>query len=92
MLTEPANGTELDIVVFVGDGCNELKALEVDESDDEVRITAIAHRSGASDCNSLMQTRPETIRLEAVLGDRDLVGCKRQDGEQCSTVEVLFEL
>lgn len=85
LVDEPdTTATELTVRVFVGDGCNEFKRLSVDESDEQVQVTAVAHESGAADCNALMQTREETVRLAAPLGDREIVGCKSRDGELCS--------
>lgn len=47
----PSTAGELKVFVLVGDGCNEFKTVEVDESDEQVRLTAVVHRSGAADCS-----------------------------------------
>jgi hypothetical protein len=84
---EPSeSAAELTIRVFVGNGCNEFKDIVVDESDDEVRLMAVVHASGAADCNSGMQTREVTVPLVDPLGQRELSGCRSRDDAPCSRV------
>ena len=86
LLREEPSSTrsELQVLVLVGDSCNEYRRIEVDESDTEVRLDAIVHNSGAADCASVLRTREVTVELAEPLGERNLTGCKNEHVEFCA--------
>lgn len=79
-----ATEAEVEVLVLVGDLCNEYRRVEVEEFGSEVGVTAIVHNSGAADCSSAMQTREVTVELAAPLGERDLTGCRNEHVDSCS--------
>lgn len=81
-LRSPVDGTTVELLVHVGStGCNEFAGIDLDEGDDEVRITARARRvnSGSGECASDLLTAELTLELRRPLGDRDLTGCRPRD-------------
>ena len=66
-------GRELHLSAFRTSACDELGAVEVDESDDEVRIEVRVRRSDDVCILILPGPRTITVELDAPLGDRELV-------------------
>jgi hypothetical protein len=79
LTAEPA-GTVIHVrAEFGGSSCATFDRWQVDQSSAEVEIRATAHIE-EGDCTADLVFEPHTVRLEAPLGDRRLVGCLGSDG------------
>lgn len=80
-LSEAPSGVEVPVVVYTeSSSCNEFDRVEVDESSDEVVITAYVNRVGGPDCTADYNSQPAPVRLASPLGTRTLGGCVAPEG------------
>jgi hypothetical protein len=80
-LSEPPSGTTLKIQVAVGNGCNSIDSVKVDEFDDFVRVTAYSRYDEPPNggCDDLLKIDPYEVHLQEPVGDRRLEGCDVED-------------
>lgn len=75
-LSEPPAGTTLHIRVAVGNGCNSIDSVKVDEFEDFVRVTAYSRfDEEGGGCDDLLKIDPYEVHLQMPLGNRRLEGC-----------------
>jgi hypothetical protein len=73
---EMVDGDRLVIRVEVGEPvCEQVARVEIDESADTVRLTAVTTILKVTACPQLRNYEPVNVTLEAPLGNRDLLGC-----------------
>jgi hypothetical protein len=73
-LWEPPEGTEFQVAVWVG-GCDEYDRMRVMESDEAVLIKAYIRDDVKEGCDDGIFIEEKTVRLDAPLGNRPLMGC-----------------
>jgi hypothetical protein len=79
VLTEPPQGTSLEVMVSAGNTCTEYDRVEVDETADSVHLRAFVRRTGDTGCADLLHMEQVTVELKQPLGDRALLGCADED-------------
>lgn len=77
VLTEPAEGTTLQLAVFAGhSSCLDFAGLEVVRQDaGRVEIQAFVEYNGDPDCTDDWVNETVTVELDEPLADRRLIGC-----------------
>lgn len=81
-LSAPPDGTTLEIRVAVGNGCNSIDSVKVDEFSDFVRVTAYSRFNDPGPnggCDDLLKIDPYTVHIKEPLGNRRLEGCDPGD-------------
>jgi hypothetical protein len=74
VLTQEPEGTVLFLEVAIGDSCQSLDRIDVDESPGVVNISAYVANDG-SNCEDILQIEHHEIELDQPLADRELRGC-----------------
>lgn len=74
-LTEPPQGTALEVMVNTGNTCTEYDRVDVDETADQVHLRAFVRDTGDSGCGDVLQVEQMTVELAQPLGGRRLSGC-----------------
>lgn len=80
VLTEPADGTTLELAVFAGNRtCLDFDRVEVVSEDaSHVEVHGLVEYDGGG-CTDDWDAATVTVELEEPLGDRELVGCTTDD-------------
>jgi hypothetical protein len=64
------------VVVYVGSSsCSSFDRLDLDETDDDVTITAYVNSTGDQDCTADDTWQSAPVELSTSLGNRNLLGC-----------------